>query len=110
LDKKRKDEAVSAPRKPIKLIEIEEAPLGGGGSLTGDGVGFISTIPAGGDSSPEGAGDDVDLVGEGGVVFSPWGWWVVVFFLEQIRWVDTVGGSLMFSMCLNDVSIFYWRL
>jgi hypothetical protein len=63
---------VNAPRKPIKLIEIEEAPLGGGGgiSLIGDGV------ARGGDSSPEGAGDGVATVGGGGgvlvsLVFEP---------------------------------------
>lgn len=61
---------MNAPRELIELIEIEEAPLGGGGSLTGAGEGFISTVPAGGDgdSSPAGAGDGVTVEGGGETV------------------------------------------
>ena len=47
---------------PRKLMQTLEAELGGGGgSLTGAGVGLISTVPVGGDgdSSPDGAGDGV---------------------------------------------------
>lgn len=48
-------------------MEIVEAPFGGGGSLTGAGVGFISTLPGAGEggegSSADGAGDG-DSFGE----------------------------------------------
>lgn len=44
---------------PIKLMNVEEAALGGWPA--GDGVGFISTVPVGG-ASAAGAGDEAGIV------------------------------------------------
>ena len=84
---------MNAPKEVIELIKIEEAPLGGGGgvwSLTGAGVGFISTDPAGGDgdSSPEGAGAGVISVEPegGGEVFV----WLLVRLLLSASTIITI--------------------
>ena len=86
---------MTAPRKPIKLNEIEEAPLGGGGSLTGDGVGFISTVPAGGDSSPEGAGDGAVPVEPEGGGDSVVVWLVLELLLLSANTITTTFSFLM---------------
>lgn len=59
--------AANAAIEPVNPMRAEHGPLLGGGglvSLVGAGLGFISTVPAGGDgdSSPEGAGDGAFLL------------------------------------------------
>lgn len=58
---------MNAPAEPTKLTKIEEAALGGGGSLTGAGVGFVTPVPGGGDeASCWGGGGVVPTVPGGG--------------------------------------------
>lgn len=62
---------MNAPKEPIRLMKIEEAPLlGGDWSLAGGADGAITTPPdggGGGDSSPAGAGvGTMSVAPEGG--------------------------------------------
>lgn len=57
---------MNAPTEQAKLTKIEEAALGGGGSLTGAGVGFVVTVPGVGDGDFCWVGTGVPTLPTGG--------------------------------------------